>query len=139
MGQPTHLDPTALPGDEALFQRILGEVQRPQRYIGGEWNLGAGSFRYQTAADYIDGDQTVDLVVNALGEGRNEVRIGYNFEPSTESFSSVVDFEHPEEDAEWGLAELYTGDVNGDGADDLVWLIERFDDYRVYVALRVID
>lgn len=25
-------------GDEALFQRILARVQRPSRYIGGEWN-----------------------------------------------------------------------------------------------------
>ena len=56
---------------------------------------------------------------------------------ATEGFlGGVRDYEHPADDDDWATARLHTGDVNGDGKTDLIWIIGQGRDAKVYVALR---
>ena len=50
------MPPSTLQHDEALFQELLRGVQRPLRYIGGEWN--------QVVKDHRDVDVTFALALS---------------------------------------------------------------------------
>lgn len=94
-------------------------------------NPGRGPFRV-LALD-VDGDGVTDLVWNRLDGSGNRVAVLRGVRNSDMLDTSDAAQQHPDP-ANWLQAVPLTGDVNGDGRGDVVWLIPG-GSTRVYVAL----
>jgi len=114
----------------------------------GRWNGSDFTYTYQThnfdrgtltteplevgIAD-VEGDGWSDIVWNLRSGAVNKVFVSLGLGDGTFSFSTA-EVSHPDTSIDWALYQMFTGDVNGDGRDDIVWIHPAATN-RIYTAI----
>ena len=81
----------------------------------------------------VDGDGDADIVWNLRQAAVNNVYVSLGRGDGTFDFSTVK-VPHPDQSTNWSQYQMFTGDVNGDGRDDIVWSWPAATN-RVYTAI----
>lgn len=68
----------------------------------------------------VDGDGDADIVWNLRDASVNNVYVSLGQGDGTFDFSTVK-VPHPDQGTNWSQYKMFTGDVNGDGRDDIIW------------------
>ena len=81
----------------------------------------------------VDGDGDADIVWNLRQAAVNNVYVSLGQGDGTFDFSTVK-VSHPDTGTNWSQYQMFTGDVNGDGREDIIWSWPAATN-RVYTAI----
>lgn len=81
----------------------------------------------------VDGDGDADIIWNLRQAGVNNIYVSLGQGDGTFDFSTVK-VQHPDQSTNWSQYQIFAGDVNGDGREDMIWSWPAATN-RVYVAV----
>jgi len=120
-------------GSQAL---IWADTAGVQNYTTvGQWNGAGFDYTPLEAAQYrssptepplsveigdVDGDGDADIIWSSRSGGGNRTYVSLGQGDGTFDFSALSQL-HPDDQTNWSQYQMYVGDVNGDGRDDIIW------------------
>ena len=102
-----------------------------QQHTFDKGQLGTSPMDIEVAD--VDGDGDADIVWNLRSATVNNVYVSLGQGDGTFDFSTVK-VPHPDTSTNWSQYQMFTGDVNGDGRDDIIWSWPAATN-RVYTAI----
>jgi hypothetical protein len=81
----------------------------------------------------VEGDGDADIIWNLRDATVNNVYVSLGNGDGTFDFSTVK-VQHPDQSTNWSQYQMFAGDVNGDGREDIIWVWPGATN-RVYTAV----